>query len=188
MSSELLPDDNGLSPVWASTQEKVTFEIYDPNLAFLRFVVYEEDIFSDPNFLAHATYPIKGIKSGKTSSLRCSIRASIILVCAAGFKRMKEAGSLVSIKSLQNRLGGWLGSGLLVVPVRQPVIWHGVQGGEMAKWNYEQIVLALCLIRFESLKAVCLSSAGARGLRLVGCPPLPGWQHAAVGGKGLHSC
>lgn len=62
----LLPDDNGLSPVWAPTQEKVTFEIYDPNLAFLRFVVYEEDIFSDPNFLAHATYPIKGIKSGKT--------------------------------------------------------------------------------------------------------------------------
>ncbi|KAK7830322.1 hypothetical protein U0070_018830 [Myodes glareolus] len=56
--------DNGLSPVWAPTQEKVTFEIYDPNLAFLRFVVYEEDMFSDPNFLAHATYPIKGIKSG----------------------------------------------------------------------------------------------------------------------------
>lgn len=43
------------------------FEIYDPNLAFLRFVVYEEDMFSDPNFLAHATFPIKGIKSGKIS-------------------------------------------------------------------------------------------------------------------------
>nr|XP_013014250.1 1-phosphatidylinositol 4,5-bisphosphate phosphodiesterase gamma-2 isoform X2 [Cavia porcellus] len=57
-------NDNGLSPLWAPTQEKVTFEIYDPSLAFLRFVVYEEDMFSDPNFLAHATYPIKGIKSG----------------------------------------------------------------------------------------------------------------------------
>ncbi|XP_019490318.1 PREDICTED: 1-phosphatidylinositol 4,5-bisphosphate phosphodiesterase gamma-2 [Hipposideros armiger] len=64
ISFDHLPDDNGLSPVWAPTQEKVTFEIYDPNLAFLRFVVYEEDMFSDPNFLAHATYPIKGIKSG----------------------------------------------------------------------------------------------------------------------------
>uniref|UniRef100_A0A8C2PK49 1-phosphatidylinositol 4,5-bisphosphate phosphodiesterase gamma n=1 Tax=Capra hircus TaxID=9925 RepID=A0A8C2PK49_CAPHI len=64
VSLDLLPDDNGLSPVWAPTQEKVTFEIYDPSLAFLRFVVYEEDMFSDPNFLAHATYPIKGIKSG----------------------------------------------------------------------------------------------------------------------------
>lgn len=65
ISFDHLLDDNGLSPVWAPTQEKVTFEIYDPNLAFLRFVVYEEDMFSDPNFLAHATYPIKGIKSGK---------------------------------------------------------------------------------------------------------------------------
>lgn len=57
-------NDNGLNPVWAPSPEQVKFEIYDPNLAFLRFVVYEEDMFSDPNFLAHATFPIKGIKSG----------------------------------------------------------------------------------------------------------------------------
>ncbi|KAJ7426461.1 1-phosphatidylinositol 4,5-bisphosphate phosphodiesterase gamma-2 isoform X1 [Willisornis vidua] len=57
-------NDNGLNPVWAPCAEQVKFEIYDPNLAFLRFVVYEEDMFSDPNFLAHATFPIKGIKSG----------------------------------------------------------------------------------------------------------------------------
>lgn len=57
-------NDNGLNPVWAPCPEQVKFEIYDPNLAFLRFVVYEEDMFSDPNFLAHATFPIKGIKSG----------------------------------------------------------------------------------------------------------------------------
>ncbi|KAJ6666074.1 hypothetical protein lerEdw1_000978, partial [Lerista edwardsae] len=57
-------NDNGLNPVWSSSQEQVKFEIYDPNLAFLRFVVYEEDMFSDPNFLAHGTFPIKGIKSG----------------------------------------------------------------------------------------------------------------------------
>ncbi|XP_054856384.1 1-phosphatidylinositol 4,5-bisphosphate phosphodiesterase gamma-2 [Eublepharis macularius] len=56
-------NDNGLNPVWAF-QEQVKFEIYDSSLAFLRFVVYEEDMFSDPNFLAHATFPIKGIKSG----------------------------------------------------------------------------------------------------------------------------
>lgn len=60
-----ITDDNGLNPVWAPCPEQVKFEIYDPNLAFLRFVVYEEDMFSDPNFLAHATFPIKGIKSGK---------------------------------------------------------------------------------------------------------------------------
>lgn len=75
----LFLDDNGLSPVWAPTQEKVTFEIYDPNLAFLRFVVYEEDMFSDPNFLAHATYPIKGIKSGKERWQGCSVWGSRVL-------------------------------------------------------------------------------------------------------------
>lgn len=63
----MVTDDNGLNPVWAPCPEQVKFEIYDPNLAFLRFVVYEEDMFSDPNFLAHATFPIKGIKSGKIS-------------------------------------------------------------------------------------------------------------------------
>uniref|UniRef100_A0A6J0UT95 1-phosphatidylinositol 4,5-bisphosphate phosphodiesterase gamma n=1 Tax=Pogona vitticeps TaxID=103695 RepID=A0A6J0UT95_9SAUR len=56
-------NDNGLNPVWLS-QEQVKFEIYDPNIAFLRFVVYEEDMFSDPNFLAHGTFPIKGVKPG----------------------------------------------------------------------------------------------------------------------------
>lgn len=67
-------------------QEKVTFEIYDPNLAFLRFVVYEEDMFSDPNFLAHATYPIKGIKSGK-APFNYSVQFSWphLLVRIAGF-------------------------------------------------------------------------------------------------------
>uniref|UniRef100_A0A1W7REV2 1-phosphatidylinositol 4,5-bisphosphate phosphodiesterase gamma n=1 Tax=Agkistrodon contortrix contortrix TaxID=8713 RepID=A0A1W7REV2_AGKCO len=59
-------NDNGLNPVWA-LQEQVKFEIYDPNIAFLRFVVYEEDMFSDPNFLAHATFPIKGVKPGYRS-------------------------------------------------------------------------------------------------------------------------
>ena len=57
----------------------MTFEIYDPNLAFLRFVVYEEDMFSDPNFLAHATYPIKGIKSGKERWQGCSVWGSPVL-------------------------------------------------------------------------------------------------------------
>ncbi|ETE64834.1 1-phosphatidylinositol-4,5-bisphosphate phosphodiesterase gamma-2, partial [Ophiophagus hannah] len=38
-------NDNGLNPVW-TLQEQVKFEIYDPTIAFLRFVVYEEDMFS----------------------------------------------------------------------------------------------------------------------------------------------
>lgn len=56
--------DNGLNPVWKAPAEPMTFTVYEPELTFLRFVVNEEDMFSDPNFLAQATFPVKGIRSG----------------------------------------------------------------------------------------------------------------------------
>lgn len=63
-------DDNGLNPVWLGPHrqdsETVTFTVYEPELSFLRFVVFEEDMFSDPNFLAQATFAVKGIRTGKT--------------------------------------------------------------------------------------------------------------------------
>ncbi|XP_061678269.1 1-phosphatidylinositol 4,5-bisphosphate phosphodiesterase gamma-2 isoform X3 [Syngnathoides biaculeatus] len=59
--------DNGLNPVWKSTTPPVCFKVYEPELTFLRFVVNEEDMFSDPNFLAQATFPVKGICSGYRS-------------------------------------------------------------------------------------------------------------------------
>ncbi|XP_043937724.1 1-phosphatidylinositol 4,5-bisphosphate phosphodiesterase gamma-2 isoform X2 [Protopterus annectens] len=59
--------DNGLNPVWPLPAEQMMFHIRDSTLAFLRFTVYEEDMFSDPNFLAQATFPIKGIKPGYRS-------------------------------------------------------------------------------------------------------------------------
>nr|DBA16852.1 TPA: hypothetical protein GDO54_002381 [Pyxicephalus adspersus] len=60
-------NDNGLNPVWTSVQQQAMFEIREPNLAFLRFAVYEEDMFSDPNFLAQNTFPVKGLKTGYRS-------------------------------------------------------------------------------------------------------------------------
>lgn len=57
--------DNGLNPVWKAPPEPMIFTVYEPELTFLRFVVNEEDMFSDPNFLAQATFPVKGIRSGK---------------------------------------------------------------------------------------------------------------------------
>ncbi|KAM9815426.1 1-phosphatidylinositol 4,5-bisphosphate phosphodiesterase gamma-2 isoform X2 [Syngnathus typhle] len=57
--------DNGLNPVWKT--QPVCFKVYEPELTFLRFVVNEEDMFSDPNFLAQATFPVKGICSGYRS-------------------------------------------------------------------------------------------------------------------------
>lgn len=58
--------DNGLNPVWKAPAEPITFTVYEPELTFMRFVVNEEDMFSDPNFLAQATFPVKGIRSGRT--------------------------------------------------------------------------------------------------------------------------
>ncbi|XP_017531908.1 1-phosphatidylinositol 4,5-bisphosphate phosphodiesterase gamma-1 isoform X3 [Manis javanica] len=54
--------DNGLNPVWPA--KSFHFQISNPEFAFLRFVVYEEDMFSDQNFLAQATFPVKGLKTG----------------------------------------------------------------------------------------------------------------------------
>ncbi|XP_029110896.1 1-phosphatidylinositol 4,5-bisphosphate phosphodiesterase gamma-1-like isoform X2 [Scleropages formosus] len=57
--------DNGLNPVWM--QKQFVFDIRNPTFAFLRFVVYEEDMFSDPNFLAQASYPVQALKTGYRS-------------------------------------------------------------------------------------------------------------------------
>ncbi|XP_063153235.1 1-phosphatidylinositol 4,5-bisphosphate phosphodiesterase gamma-1 isoform X2 [Candoia aspera] len=54
--------DNGLNPAWA--QKTFQFHVSNPDFAFLRFVVYEEDMFSDQNFLAQATFLVKGLKTG----------------------------------------------------------------------------------------------------------------------------
>lgn len=59
--------DNGLNPVWKAPAEPVVFSVYEPELTFIRFVVNEEDMFSDPNFLAQATFPVKGLRSGYRS-------------------------------------------------------------------------------------------------------------------------
>ncbi|XP_048385291.1 1-phosphatidylinositol 4,5-bisphosphate phosphodiesterase gamma-1-like isoform X3 [Stegostoma tigrinum] len=57
--------DNGLNPVWLFKQ--FVFDINNPEFVFLKFIVYDEDMFSDPNFLAQATYPVKSLKTGYRS-------------------------------------------------------------------------------------------------------------------------
>ncbi|XP_041965312.1 1-phosphatidylinositol 4,5-bisphosphate phosphodiesterase gamma-2 [Alosa sapidissima] len=74
--------DNGLNPVWPAPPEPVTFTVHEPELTFLRFVVNEEDMFSDPNFLAQATFPVKGIRSGYRSvPLKNGFNEPIELAC-----------------------------------------------------------------------------------------------------------
>ncbi|NWH26786.1 PLCG1 phosphodiesterase, partial [Grus americana] len=61
-NTRVAPSDNGLNPVW--TPKQFHFQVSNPDFAFLRFVVYEEDMFSDENFLAQATFLVKGLKTG----------------------------------------------------------------------------------------------------------------------------
>nr|XP_019951493.1 PREDICTED: 1-phosphatidylinositol 4,5-bisphosphate phosphodiesterase gamma-1-like [Paralichthys olivaceus] len=57
--------DNGLNPTWP--QKPFQFAVCNSAFAFLRFVVYEIDMFNDQNFLAQATFPIHGLKTGYRS-------------------------------------------------------------------------------------------------------------------------
>uniref|UniRef100_A0A8C1AJ95 Phosphoinositide phospholipase C n=1 Tax=Cyprinus carpio carpio TaxID=630221 RepID=A0A8C1AJ95_CYPCA len=61
-------EDNGLNPVWLGQMNPPKcFKVDEPDLAFLRFVVFEEDTFSDAKLLAQATFPIRGIRQGYRS-------------------------------------------------------------------------------------------------------------------------
>lgn len=69
--------DNGLNPLW--TPKQFHFQVSNPDFAFLRFVVYEEDMFSDENFLAQATFLVKGLKTG--TALGEVGRAGLVAPC-----------------------------------------------------------------------------------------------------------
>ncbi|XP_026461252.1 1-phosphatidylinositol 4,5-bisphosphate phosphodiesterase gamma-1-like [Ctenocephalides felis] len=56
--------DNGFNPLW---NEVCEFEVANPYLALLRFVVQEEDVFGDPNFIGQATYPVTCLRTGYRS-------------------------------------------------------------------------------------------------------------------------
>eukprot|EP00095_Tigriopus_kingsejongensis_P002053 maker-scaffold254_size236139-snap-gene-1.12 protein:Tk02053 transcript:maker-scaffold254_size236139-snap-gene-1.12-mRNA-1 annotation:"1-phosphatidylinositol -bisphosphate phosphodiesterase gamma-1" len=53
--------DNGFNPFW---NESFDFRVVNPELALLRFVVYDVDMFGEPNFLGHFTIPLKCVRPG----------------------------------------------------------------------------------------------------------------------------
>ncbi|CAH1709910.1 1-phosphatidylinositol 4,5-bisphosphate phosphodiesterase gamma-1 isoform X2 [Aphis gossypii] len=63
LNTRTIPD-NGFNPVWNETSE---FEIANPAVAFIRFVVNDEDMFGDSNFIGQGTYPIISLRSGYRS-------------------------------------------------------------------------------------------------------------------------
>lgn len=56
--------DNGLNPVW---WVKFDVDVINPTLAYLRFVVNDEDMFGEPNFIGHAIFPMCSLKTGYRS-------------------------------------------------------------------------------------------------------------------------
>ena len=62
----MLPADNGLNPVYNATIE---FDVICPPLAYIRFTVFNEDMFGDPNFVAQAVFPFESLRLGKLT--RC---------------------------------------------------------------------------------------------------------------------
>ncbi|XP_028391934.1 1-phosphatidylinositol 4,5-bisphosphate phosphodiesterase gamma-1-like [Dendronephthya gigantea] len=56
--------DNGLNPIY---NETIEFDVICPPMAYIRFAVYDEDMFGDPNFVAQAVFPFKSLKLGYRS-------------------------------------------------------------------------------------------------------------------------
>jgi len=53
--------DNGFCPTWI---DKFDIDIICPPLAKLRFVIHDEDMFGDPNFVAQACIPVCSLRQG----------------------------------------------------------------------------------------------------------------------------
>ena len=58
----MLTGEVGLNPSWG---EVFTWDIANPDVALIRFVVNFIDVFSEPNFLCQSTLPIRSLRNGK---------------------------------------------------------------------------------------------------------------------------
>ncbi|KAL4717425.1 hypothetical protein ACJJTC_000574 [Scirpophaga incertulas] len=56
--------DNGINPIWNDICE---FEVANPDIALIRFLVQDEDMFGDPNFIGQTTFPLKCLRTGYRS-------------------------------------------------------------------------------------------------------------------------
>nr|XP_034180308.1 1-phosphatidylinositol 4,5-bisphosphate phosphodiesterase gamma-1 isoform X2 [Osmia lignaria] len=63
LTTKTIPD-NGFNPMW---NESCEFEVLNSYFAFIRFVVQDEDMFGDSNFIGQATFPVRCLRSGYRS-------------------------------------------------------------------------------------------------------------------------
>lgn len=71
--------DNGFFPTWFDTFD---FDVICPPLALVRFTVYDEDMFGDPNFVAQACYPVSSLRPGHRSVPLKNAHSEEIPLCA----------------------------------------------------------------------------------------------------------
>lgn len=107
--------DNGLNPTWVNNTFR--FHVRNSSFAFLRFGVYEIDIFNDQNFLAQATLPIQGLKTGYRSvPLKNSYSEDLEL-----------ASLLVFMKITRCESHSWIGKSPLSPPLRVKTVQTSVR-------------------------------------------------------------
>lgn len=82
--------DNGINPIWNDICE---FELTNPELALIRFLVQDEDMFGDRNFIGQATFPVKCLRSGYRS----------VPLTNAFSEELELASLLVHISFITNR-------------------------------------------------------------------------------------
>jgi len=67
-----------LNPVW---WVKFDVDVINPPLAYLRFVVNDEDMFGEPNFIGHAIFPMCSLKTGMYLSVNVPQENMIPFAC-----------------------------------------------------------------------------------------------------------
>ncbi|KAL3860223.1 hypothetical protein ACJMK2_010378 [Sinanodonta woodiana] len=101
-------EDNGLNPVWSKSM--TDFDIVCPDLALIRFIVMDEDVFGDPNFLGQATFPVQCLRSGFRSvplktefSDELELAALLVLIEMRNPKEDEDGDIYASIQELRGR-------------------------------------------------------------------------------------
>uniref|UniRef100_A0A8C7XUF8 1-phosphatidylinositol 4,5-bisphosphate phosphodiesterase gamma n=1 Tax=Oryzias sinensis TaxID=183150 RepID=A0A8C7XUF8_9TELE len=118
--------DNGLNPMWP--KKSFHFTVYNSAFAFLRFLVNEVDMFNDQNFLAQATFPIQGLKTGYRSvPLKNSYNEDLEL-----------ASLLVHLDVIRGRVSFWAElkiSGITASSPAQAMAYRGREGSFESRYQ-----------------------------------------------------
>ncbi|XP_063235452.1 1-phosphatidylinositol 4,5-bisphosphate phosphodiesterase gamma-1 [Bacillus rossius redtenbacheri] len=96
--------DNGFNPIW---NEICEFDVANPHFALIRFVVQDEDVFGDSNFIGQATYPVLCLQTGYRS-----------VALRNGYSEELELASLLVHLSIKNPLAATNGPTRSSIPVR----------------------------------------------------------------------